>query len=160
MSQPKKTADEWFAEYGICHQNPSNKLLHWVCIPLIMLSLLALVWSIPVPAAIAEAIPGFNWCWLFVILSSLYYWRLSVPLAIGMLLTMAVMLGVIFGYEQLGLGRLRIAALVVFVLAWIGQFVGHKIEGAKPAFIDDLKFLLIGPLWLLGFVYRKIGIRY
>jgi len=77
-----------------------------------------------------------------------------------MLLVTACMMGIIYGYERLDLGPLWIAALSVFVLAWIGQFVGHKIEGAKPAFIDDLKFLLIGPLWLLGFVYRKLGIRY
>ena len=155
-----KNADEWFAEYGVCHQNPTNKLLHWLCVPLIMLSLLALVWSIRVPAAISEVVPGFNWCWLLILLSTIFYWRLSVPLAIGMLLVTAIMVTVILGYERLGVGSLRITALVVFVVAWIGQFVGHKIEGAKPSFTDDLKFLLIGPLWLLGFVYRKFGIRY
>ena len=77
-----------------------------------------------------------------------------------MLLVTAAMLGVIVGYERLGVGPVWKVGLAVFVLAWIGQFVGHKIEGAKPAFADDLKFLLIGPLWLLGFVYRKLGIRY
>ena len=155
-----KTADDWFAEYGICHQNQTNKLLHWICIPLIMLSLLALIWSVPVPTVILGAIPGFNWCWLVVVLSNIFYWRLSGALAIGMLFVTALMLGAIFAYERLVLAPLGVSALVVFVLAWIGQFVGHKIEGAKPAFIDDLKFLLIGPLWLLGFVYRKLGIRY
>ena len=155
-----KTADEWFAEYGVCHQNPTNKLLHWICIPLIMLSLLGLLWSVPVPAVISSTLPGFNWCWVIVLLLTIFYWRLSFPLAVGMLAVTVLMVGVILGYEQLGSGSVRVASLVVFVLAWIGQFVGHKIEGAKPAFIDDLKFLLIGPLWLLGFVYRKLGIRY
>ncbi len=45
-------------------------------------------------------------------------------------------------------------AAVVFVLAWIGQFVGHRIEGRKPSFLEDVKFLLVGPAWLLSFVYR------
>lgn len=160
MDQRPKTADDWFAEYGVCHQNSTNKLLHWICIPLIVLSLLALIWCIPVPPVIAANLPGFNWCWLVVLLSNLFYWRLSIPLAIGMLLITAVMVAIIVGYQQLQWQRPWIAPFVVFVVAWIGQFVGHKIEGAKPAFVDDLKFLLIGPLWLLGFVYRKLGIRY
>ena len=160
MIRPTKTADDWFAEYGVCHQNPTNKLLHWICIPLIMLSLLALIWSVPVPAAFSGIVPGFNWCWLVVILSSLFYWRLSVSLGVGMLLVTACMVGMIVGFDRLAVWPLRFTALIMFVLAWIGQFVGHKIEGAKPAFVDDLKFLLIGPLWLLGFVYRKLGIRY
>ena len=50
--------------------------------------------------------------------------------------------------------------LVLFVVAWIGQFIGHKIEGAKPSFFDDLKFLLIGPGWLLSFIFQKVGIKY
>lgn len=160
MKRIGKTADDWFDEYGVCHQNGTNKLLHWICIPLIVLSLLAMIWSLPVPEAIVTAIPHFNWCWVVVLSANVFYWRLSVPLAIGMLLISAGMLAMIAGYERLDWGPTWIAALVVFVLAWIGQFVGHKIEGAKPAFIDDLKFLLIGPLWLLGFVYRRLGIRY
>jgi uncharacterized membrane protein YGL010W len=51
-------------------------------------------------------------------------------------------------------------SLVVFVLAWIGQFVGHRIEGKKPSFFEDLRFLLIGPLFVLGFLYRRLGISY
>ena len=50
--------------------------------------------------------------------------------------------------------------LAVFVLAWAGQFVGHKIEGKKPSFLKDLQFLLVGPMWLMHFIYRKLGIAY
>ena len=50
--------------------------------------------------------------------------------------------------------------MAIFVLAWIGQFIGHKIEGEKPSFFEDLQFLLIGPDWLLGAIYQKLGIRY
>ncbi len=61
---------------------------------------------------------------------------------------------------QAGFGPVWRSALVVFVVAWIGQFIGHKIEGKKPSFLQDLQFLLIGPVWLLGFIYRNLGIRY
>ena len=55
---------------------------------------------------------------------------------------------------------LLILSVSIFVIAWIGQFIGHKIEGAKPSFFEDLQYLLIGPAWLLHFIYRKIGISY
>jgi uncharacterized membrane protein YGL010W len=51
-------------------------------------------------------------------------------------------------------------SLTVFVVAWIGQFIGHKIEGKKPSFFEDLRFLLIGPLFVLGFVYRRFKVAY
>jgi uncharacterized membrane protein YGL010W len=51
-------------------------------------------------------------------------------------------------------------SLGIFVLAWIGQFIGHHVEGKKPSFFKDLQFLLIGPAWLLGFLFRLAGVRY
>ena len=51
-------------------------------------------------------------------------------------------------------------SLIIFVIAWIGQFIGHKIEGKKPSFFEDIQFLLIGPAWLLSFIYNKLGIKY
>ena len=50
--------------------------------------------------------------------------------------------------------------LSIFVITWIFQFIGHKIEGKKPSFLKDLQFLLIGPIWLLHFILKKIGIPY
>jgi uncharacterized membrane protein YGL010W len=156
---PKKTADQWFVEYGECHRDGTNKLLHWICIPLIVLSLVGLLWSIPVPAN-WRTVPYLNWGTLFVAGALLFYIWLSVPLAIGMLLFSTLVIAAIAGYESTGLAPVWLASLVIFVTAWIGQFIGHKIEGKKPAFFQDLQFLLIGPLWLLGFIYRKLGIPY
>jgi len=65
-------------------------------------------------------------------------------------------------YQALGedAGQLALVSLGIFVIAWIGQFIGHKIEGKKPSFLEDLQFLLIGPAWLLHFIYKKLGIVY
>jgi uncharacterized membrane protein YGL010W len=86
-----------------------------------------------------------------------FYVMLSVPIAIGMLAVSAAML---LPLTQIAPRYVLPAAVVVFVVAWIGQFVGHRIEGRKPSFFDDVKFLLVGPAWLLGFVYRRLGIAY
>ncbi|HVO90499.1 MAG TPA: Mpo1-like protein [Casimicrobiaceae bacterium] len=85
-----------------------------------------------------------------------FYAWLSPALAIGMLAVCALFL-----YPIVLLGaNTWIAAAIVFVGAWVGQFIGHAIEGRKPSFSEDLKFLLIGPLWLLADLYRRLGIRY
>ena len=89
-----------------------------------------------------------------------YYVRLSPQLAVGMLLVwllMAGMLRFVGSYAPLPLWAV---CLIIFVLAWIGQFWGHKVEGKKPSFLKDLQFLLIGPLWLLHFIYRRLGWQY
>ena len=132
-------------QYGETHQNPVNKAIHWVCVPLIMWSALAALWvasPIAVYALIAFAV--------------VYYAVMSFTLAIGMFALAALMIAPL---PWLGPHVLWIA-LAVFVAAWIGQFVGHAIEGRKPKFLQDLQFLLIGPAWLLQFIYRAAGIRY
>ena len=74
---PSRTADDWFAAYAVCHQNATNKLIHWVCVPAIMLSILGLAWDLPVPAAIGQVAPWFRWTYLLVALQLLFYVRLS-----------------------------------------------------------------------------------
>ena len=137
--------DDLFARYGESHRNPANKAIHWICVPLITWSVVAALWAwSPVAAYIGIALALAFYVWL------------SPSIALGMLAVLALM---VYPLAWLGANVLAVTA-VVFVLAWIGQFVGHMIEGRKPSFFEDLKFLLIGPAWLLGFVYRRAGIRY
>ncbi len=160
MSTPK-TADQWFAEYGESHQNPVNKTIHWICVPTIFYCVLGLVWSIPVPAALLEAAPWFNWTLPVAIGVLVFYLRLSLPLAIGMFFFTSVCY--LFIELQVAKGcpvPVWKSSLIVFVVAWIGQFIGHKVEGKKPSFFHDVVFLLIGPAWLLHFIYKKAGVRY
>lgn len=154
-----RTADEWFEAYGHSHQNGLNKTIHWVCVPMITLTLLALLWEIPT-GPIATVAPWFNWAWILVAIATVFYLRLSVVIAVGMLVATAVAISIILTWERFGPVPLWQIALVLFVLAWIAQFVGHKIEGEKPSFLEDIQFLLVGPAWLLHFVYRRLGIRY
>jgi uncharacterized membrane protein YGL010W len=148
------------SEYGESHQNPTNKLVHWVCVPLIMFSLLGLLWAVPVPAAIQRISPWLNWGTLVMALALVYYVRLSGRLALGMVLVWVVMAGALHLVAELARLPLWAICLIIFALAWVGQFWGHKVEGKKPSFLKDLQFLLIGPLWLLHFVYRRLGWSY
>lgn len=150
-------------EYGESHQNPTNKAVHWICVPAILLSLLGLLWSVPTPAVFQQVHLGpvtLNWAIVFLALAMIYYVRLSVSLAIGMLLVACVFIGIIYELSQFSGLPLWAVSLIIFAVAWAGQFWGHKIEGKKPSFLKDVQFLLIGPVWLLHFIYRKVGIGY
>ena len=154
-----KAVDRWFSEYGESHQNPTNKAIHWICVPAITACVIALFWDLPRPEWMRQ-FGWLNWGTVVVIASLLYYLRLSVTLALGMSLATGLIITGIIAYEQLHLTPVYQLALGVFVLAWIGQFIGHSIEGKKPSFFKDIQFLLIGPIWLMGFIYRRLGIPY
>jgi uncharacterized membrane protein YGL010W len=140
-----RPVDVLFERYGEAHRNPANRTIHWICVPLITWSGLALLWSWTPLAALV----------LIVGALAFYLW-MSPLLALGMLAVTAAMVATmpLFGAWLLP------AALVIFVVAWIGQFVGHRIEGRKPAFIDDVKFFLVGPAWLVASLYQRARIRY
>lgn len=149
-----RTADEWFRDYGQSHRNPTNKLIHWICVPLIVWSVTALIWSIPAP------VEWLNWAVVMAVLAEAWYIALSPALALGLGLFLVVCLAICWLIDTNVAIPLWQIALAVFVLSWIGQFIGHHIEGKKPSFFKDLQFLLVGPAWLLGFVYRKVGWSY
>ncbi|CEA02036.1 hypothetical protein BN1049_00618 [Pseudomonas saudimassiliensis] len=139
-----KTIEQWFEEYGESHQNPLNKLAHWICVPLITFSVLGILWALhPVVAMVTVG------------LALVFYALLSWQLAAVMLVQSLLMLWILSLLPQVFW-----PSVIIFVLAWIGQFIGHHVEGKKPSFFKDLQFLLIGPAWLLGFVFRKLGWRY
>ncbi len=154
-----RPVDKWLAEYARDHQNPVNQALHSLCVPLIVWSLLGLVWSIPLPEPILARAPEFNPSMLVVAGLLLYYLTLSAPLALGGTVFASVMLLVLYVLDGLGLPVWPIAA-AVFVIAWVGQFVGHYFEGRRPSFLQDLRFLLIGPLWVLAKLYRRLGLAF
>lgn len=147
-------------EYGESHRNPVNKAVHWVCVPIIVWTVVALLWSVPFPAAWRLGPVPVNWATLTLLLAQIYYFRLSLTLGLGLLAYNLVMIALAVWVEASAPWPLWQVAAVLFVLAWIGQFLGHKVEGRKPSFFKDLQFLLIGPAWLMSFLYRAAGIRY
>lgn len=143
-------------EYGESHQNKTNKLIHWFCVPAIVWCVLALISAIPFPLDVA----GLNWLLIIMVAVIIYYFSLSKPLAIGFVIISALSywsISVYNGHFTLPIWQF---ALGLFVVAWIGQFWGHKIEGKKPSFFKDIQFLMIGPAWLLSFIYKRLDINY
>ena len=156
----KKTADQWFAEYGESHQDHTNELIHWICVPVIFFCVLGFVWEIPVPENWATGAPWFNWALVAMVIAQAFYLRLSPMLSAGLFFFMAVCFGGLAAVELFAPRPVWQICSVLFVLAWMGQFIGHLIEGRKPSFFKDVVFLLIGPAWLMSMVYRKFGLRY
>ncbi len=141
-----RAIDVLLARYGESHRNPVNELIHIVCIPAIVFSLLGILWALHPAVAL-----------LVVAAALAYYVTLSRTFALGMGVMAGAMLLVL---AMLPNGTVLPTSIGVFVAAWLGQFVGHHIEGKKPSFFDDLRFLLIGPLFVLSILYRRIRVAW
>ena len=135
----RKTLDQWLTEYSLSHRHPANRALHTVCVPAILFALIALLWSVE--------IAGVRVAYLVMIAVAPFYLRLGTRATVAMAAQLAVCVLILAFWPATV--PLRPVALGLFVIAWIGQFIGHAIEGRRPKFIQDLTFLLIGPLWVV-----------
>ena len=154
----KKSIIDWLKEYSHYHKNPKNKIIHWFCIPLIMFSLFGLLSLIKFDLFI----PGIklNLLHISILATSYFYLKLSLKISIGMVVFISPMILMIDIMNNLYSTKTLFSTyLLIFVLSWVLQFIGHKIEGKKPAFAKDLKFLLIGPAWMIAFIYKKNKIK-
>ena len=146
LPQPRerRRIDVLVGQYAESHRHPTNVAVHWVCVPIIVWCTLALMFVV------------HPWlCYAFVAISLAYYLRLSVPMAVVMAGFTAASVASFFVVPHVGW-----VALAAFVVTWIAQFIGHKIEGKKPSFLTDLVYLMIGPAWILSKIYRKLGWKY
>ncbi|SDD72769.1 DUF962 domain-containing protein [Aquimonas voraii] len=155
-SNERRPVERLFANYADDHRNPTNQTIHVVCVPLILWSVIALLWLIPVPPALGR---DGAWAGMVMAMAAIYYYRLSRPLGLVMALKL-VAVGFITHMLYLGLGATQLLwlAIGVFVLAWIGQYIGHRYESKKPSFFTDLVYLLIGPAWVMGKLMRRLRI--
>lgn len=140
-----RKVDQLLAHYGESHRDPRNEVIHFVAIPLIMLSLVGLLFAAHPWAA-----------YLFVAASMVYYARLSAVFLAAMALLSVVALALVHAMGSAVLPW----SVAIFVAAWIAQFVGHKLEGKKPSFFEDLQYLWVGPLFVLSKLFPKLGIRW
>jgi uncharacterized membrane protein YGL010W len=149
--------------YDISHQHPANRTIRWFCVPAMFFSVVGLLYSIP-PGPMEEMeflLSHFaNWATPVVLLVLVYYLTLSPPLALGMFLFAALCLAMASLLSLLLPFSLWIFCLFLFLTAGMVQLRGHRIEGKKSSLLTDLQSLLIGPAWLMHFIYRRLGIAY
>lgn len=151
-----RRVEQLLGQYSEDHRHPTNQTIHLICVPAIVWSVIALLWCIPVPESFMK--PGAA-AGIAMALALIYYWKLSRPLALG--LAVCFTLGGLlcwFIATRFGINTLLITGIVVFVIAWVVQFIGHHIEGKRPSFLTDMVYLLVGPLWTLNKLYRKLGV--
>lgn len=153
--------DQLFAEYAESHQNQTNKFIHWICVPLIFFTIVGFISLIPAPHFCAPYFGCISIASIVaLVLVSIFYFALSSRISIIMLFFMLLMEHFAYAINVHFKENSWIIYLSIFVITWIFQFIGHKIEGKKPSFLKDLQFLLVGPIWLLHFILKKIGIPY
>ncbi len=154
----ERPIDRWFTHYSEDHRNDTNQWIHVFAVPAILWSAVAMMWCIPVPGTLFQ--PGL-WAALAMFFAWMFYNRASRKLGYGMLaIFVAMAWSMRWMYALLGGQHLLFLGVGVFVVAWIAQFIGHRIEGRKPSFLTDLTYLLIGPAWVLAKLYRKLGWPY
>lgn len=135
-----RSLESYLDEYAESHQNPTNKSIHNIAVPLIMWSLLGFLHTFPLFGT------DFRLSYVLIICSMIYYATFR---KFAVLLTMGLITGLMVASFYF-VPELRIVSLVVFFLSWVAQFYGHKVEGKKPSFFKDLLFLLVGPIWVLS----------
>lgn len=150
-----KSLQQWFDEYAVSHQNETNIKIHFICVPAIFFSVVGLFMCIPDYGLLSflghPAVS--NWAFVLLVIFLIgFYFRLSIKIGLQMLLFSVVCL--IGNYYISIYFPLLFVSILLFIVAWIGQFYGHKVEGKKPSFIKDLQFLLVGPAWVMYKIFK------
>ena len=144
---PLRKVDAWLDHYGLSHTHPTNEVIHFIAIPAIMLSLVGMMFAVHPAIAV-----------LFFAASMVYYARLSWRFTVCMLLLSSVILAAVDALDAQGV--LLPVSVAVFVVAWIFQFIGHRVEGKKPSFFEDVQYLWVGPLFVLSKLFLRLGVRW
>lgn len=155
-----RNLNQFLADYGDSHQDPTNQLIHFICVPVILVTTLGLLWMLPLGQWMGlegELARWVNGATLLGVLSAIVYLRLGVGVLALMVGWFALSVAIITAIEGAGL-PLGWICLGAWVAAWIVQVYGHKVEGKKPSFVDDLIFLLIGPIFVSVEVAAKLGL--
>ncbi|MDB5003265.1 MAG: hypothetical protein JWQ34_1490 [Mucilaginibacter sp.] len=161
----KRPIDVIIDQYASFHQKPANRLINYLCIPLIVFSVVGFVWSLPFPQLKFLGVYNtyLNWGSFLIAFSVYYYMRLSPILSYIILLLLFALVYIVIQLqlaEKSGGFVLPQVCVFIFIMANIAQFIGYRIEGRKPTFSDEFKFMLIAPLWLLSLVLKKFGVKY
>ena len=151
--------DGWLSHFEDTHRDLRNPVVYWAAVPVVVVGTVGLLWSLPVPDEFFEISPLLNWGTAFLMAAAVYYFIISVSLAIGMLPFVIGVAGIQMWLTASGYPLFRLS-LGLLVAGIIGLWFGHRNQNGLRAVLDDLQFMMIGPAWLLSVLYRRIGIPF
>ena len=150
-------SDGWLARYEQAHSDVTYPLVYWAAVPMVVLGTVGLLWLLPIPDEFRAISPLLNWGSAFLMATAVYYFIISVPLAIGMLPFVLGVASFQLWLEQSQFSPLRVSAGLL-VAGIIGLWLGHRNRNSIRPVLRDLQLMMIGPAWLLSVLYRRVGI--
>ena len=151
--------DRWLTEYGRRHVDVRFGGIYWIAVITLVIGTVGMLWSLPVPAEFARISPVLNWGSSFLMASIIYYFIISMPLAIGMLPFILGVAALLIWLSASPWSLMRVSsALFAFSLA--GLWLGHRHNDGLRAVMHDIQLMMIAPVWLLSVLYRRVGIPY
>jgi uncharacterized membrane protein YGL010W len=151
--------DKWLDDYGKSHRNIRYPPVYWACVPMLVVGVVGLLWAMPVPEAFLAISPALNWATAFLLAAVVYYFIISMPLAIGMLPFLAAVVTFELWLQHSQYSALRAAAGLTLASV-VGLYLGRRENSGFKAVLEDVQLLMIAPFWLLSLLYRRLGIPY
>lgn len=151
--------DRWLIDYAEDHVDIGFGGIYWVAVLTLVVSTTGLFWSLPIPGEFAQISPVLNWGSTFLMASVVYYFIISMPLAIGMLPFVFGVAAVQIWLAESPFSILQVSA-PLFALSLAGLWLGQRENGGFRAVIHDIQLMMIAPLWLLSVLYKRLGIPY
>lgn len=151
--------DRWLIDYAENHVDIGFGGIYWVAVLTLVISTTGLLWSLPVPDEFAQISPVLNWGSTFLMAAVVYYFIISMPLAIGMLPFVFGVAAVHTWVVESPHSILQVS-LLLFALSLAGLWLGQRCNGGFRAVVHDIQLIMIAPLWLLSVLYKRLGIPY
>jgi hypothetical protein len=152
-------SDGWLKRYEDTHQDVTYPTVYWAAVNMVVLGTVGIFWTLPIPDEFFEISPLLNWGTAFLMASAVYYFIISVSLAIGMLPYVLGVAGVQAWLMQSDFSPIRVS-IGLLLAGIIGLFMGHRNKSSLRPVLQDLQLMMIGPAWLLSVLYRRIGIPF
>ena len=151
--------DRWLTEYGNNHEQISFAGIYWIAVLLLVLGTVGMLWSLPIPIEFARISPVLNWGSSFLMAAVVYYFIISMSLAIGMLPFIFGIAAVETWLVASPYSLVRVST-TLFALSLVGLYLGHRGNGGVRAVFRDIQLMMIAPVWLLSNLYKRFGIPY
>ena len=151
--------DKWLTEYGKSHEQISFAGIYWIAVLTLVLGTVGMLWSLPVPVEFARISPVLNWGSSFLMAAVVYYFIISMPLAVGMLPFVFGIAAMETWLVESEYSLVRIST-TTFALSLAGLYLGQRENGGVKAVFRDIQLMMIAPVWLLSNLYKRFGIPY